>query len=174
MSTTPPTLPDETNADFLKIDELALDREWLGQSELYFTHAVKAAKAQRTRDRCKAELDVTKAEVDELIRAKPEKYGVTKLTEGNISAAIARHARYKEASEALNAAQYRFNIRNAALTALEHRKRALTMLVDLHNSNYFADPKVAAGRKTRESLDEQAQARAAKRTQVRRENEAED
>lgn len=164
--------PEEESIDFLKIDELRYDKECLRQPLLYAEHAILAAKAQRRRDTAKNDLDLTISEVDALIRARPEKYGITeKVTESAIKAAVAQHQRVIDAQANLTAAQYRFNVRNSMVTALEHRKRSLTLLVTLHTSNYFSDPKVVAGKKERDKMDEKTQARASRMTQLQREDE---
>lgn len=161
-------MSDETSqpADFLKIDPLHLDREWLGQAELYFNYASRAVKAQRTRDALKAELDVVASEVEQFIRAKPEKYQIVKVTEAAIKVAVIKHPKYQEANENVIAAQYRYGIAQAAVAALDHRKRALTMLVNLHLSNYFADPKISGA--GREKIDDAQGRRVAKRTELKR------
>lgn len=160
----------ETNtSDFLKIDELRLDKEWLGQAELYYKWAEKLALARRKYDSAKANLDVTAAEVEKLIRVKFSQSDDKKPTEAAIKTKVLLDEDYKEAQDALIQASYRVNMYQAACTALEHRKRALTMLVGLHQSNYFADPKITGGRESREAGDKANDKRAAAKTQLRRE-----
>lgn len=165
-----PAAPPEESTDFLKIDEHRLDWEWLRHSEIYAQHAIRAAKSQRTRDTAKSDLELTIAEVDDRIRAQPLKYGIEKITEGAVKAAVAKHPRVVQSQSDLNDAQYRFNVRNAMLNALEHKKRALTMLVNLYQSNYFSDPKVVAGRALKEKMEMGQQARVSKLTQLQRED----
>lgn len=168
------TTPAAGEGDFLKIDELRLDREWVGQAELYYKHAARAAKLQRDRDTAKATLDVVRAELSDKIRRDPDKYGLSKLTEASIDGAVVQSDAYKLALSTVNETAYMLNVRQAAVNALEHRKRALTMLVQLHNANYFADPKVQAGQRVKESMEDATQRRVAARTQVRREVSRED
>jgi len=165
---TPAATPPPPDGDFLKIDELRLDKEWIEQAEIYYRHATGAAKAQHARDEAKSNLDVVRAELSSEIRANPAQYGLEKVTEGTVEAAVLTSPKYAEAVKRVNESNYRLNIRQAAVSALEHRKRALTMLVELHNSNYFADPKVQAGRGVREKMSEAEQRAAAKKTQIRR------
>ena len=48
----------------MEIDENALDEEWVEQPSLYFRYASMVADARRDLDQAKANLDLTKAEVD--------------------------------------------------------------------------------------------------------------
>jgi len=161
--------PNIEPLNFLHIDELRLDKEWLGQAELYKAYADRATQAQFDRDLAKNDLDLCFSEVCDSIRSDHGKFGLEKVTESAVKETAIRQKAYIETQKQLLEAEYRLGIFRNAVTALEHRKRALTMLVSLHESNYFADPKVTAGRATRDAMDSKQQARVAKKTQIVRE-----
>jgi hypothetical protein len=127
---------------FTDIDEKHLDQECLRQPSLYWTHSKKAAKSKLALDDAKSALDVVEAKVNQQIRADPAKYGLTKATEASIKSWVLMSKPYREAHREVNQAIYTYNIHQAAVTALEHKKRSLTLLVQLHGQNYFAEPTV--------------------------------
>lgn len=126
----------------LKIDETALDVEWLNQPSLLAKYTKIAAQARLDMDTAKDYLDYKKAELDKNIRKNPDKYGVEKVTEGAIASAIVLDDEYKEAQEELNNCRYEYDMVRGMVEAFEQRKSALENLVKLFNSNYFAGPTV--------------------------------
>jgi len=135
------TTEKQDDFSFFDIDEHNLDREWVEQPSLYFKWARKVADARMVLDEAKAEVDVTKAEVSRLIRDDPEDFGLEKVTEAAVTAAIPEHPDMMRAVKALSKAKHDVDIYQAAVNALDHRKRALEKLVDLHGQNYFSSPK---------------------------------
>lgn len=149
---------------FLAIDKLRLDDEWLGQPQLYFTYAEKLAEARRVLDNASAEVDAVWAELDSKIRRKPAKYGFdSKPTEGAIGSKIQRISSYKEVLRRKIDAKFEVDINQAAVIALEHRKRALTELVELQLSAYYSAP-VARSEGAKHIVESSRQKKLAKRT----------
>jgi len=134
------------------IDKNILDDEWLGQPKLYFNWAVQLEDARADFEEVKAEFDVTKAEVDLAIRTNPDDYDLPKVTDKAIAAAMIVQPEYKDAQQKMFAAKHRVGILQAAVTALDHRKKALEKLVDLHGQKYFASPR--ASEHSREAVDD--------------------
>lgn len=131
--------PSETELD-VSIDPENLANEWKGQPYLFWEWAARATKAQDLVDRAKSDLDLMAAELEHSIRSEPGAYGLEKSTEAAIKAAVLRQPEYKKKQEALHSAKYEHNLSRAAVDALEHRKRALSMLVELWIRDYYADP----------------------------------
>jgi len=129
----------------LQIDENQLDTEWLNQPQLYYRYAAKAADARRDFDAAKDELEVTKAEVDQSIRSDPAKFGLTKLTEATVASAVIIQEEYQKAQENVRQARHRHDVYQAAVSALDHRRKALENLVTLFMANYFSKPRVPKG-----------------------------
>lgn len=132
-----------TGRKFFQIDERALDREWLRQSDLYDSYAKRVPKAQRALDQAEAEVKVIAAEIDQKIRKRPERYGVEKgksPTEKLIETLIVIQPEHQAVIARVIAKKFKVRILEAALRTLEHKKRALEKLVDLHGRNYFGEP----------------------------------
>jgi len=123
---------------FLDIDLNRLEEEWIGQPILYLKWAEDLADALRDADQTKINLDVTRAEVDLRIRQDPTKYRIPegKATEAAIKSRILKHAKVIEGQKKVLDAAHRVRILQAAVTALEHRKRALTKEADLFAAKY--------------------------------------
>ena len=128
--------------DDIRIDESALDVEWLRQASLTFRYGEHQAKMKRIVDRKKEELDLVKADLDKKIRSKPEKYEIEKVTEAVVQATIIQQEDYQEINSELIDARYELEIASAALRALEQKKSALENLVRLNGQNYFAGPTI--------------------------------
>lgn len=131
----------EDDFSFFEIDEHDLVKEWVKQPSLYFTWAQKLADARIEQDEAKSALDVIKAEASRAIRDDPGNYGFDKVTEAVVAVAINEHPDVMEGVKALYAARHRQEIYQAAVNALDHRKRALEKIVDLHGQNYFSHPR---------------------------------
>lgn len=161
--------------DFLAIDELRLDQECIKQPQLYFTYAQQAADARRELDECKSVLDVASAELSKEIRKNPTKYGLNdKPTEASINSTISLQKRYREAHDAIVDASHRVAVLGAAVTALEHRKRALTLLVNLKGQEFYSEPKVSEKGKTAVSESVKAHTRKLGQRKTTREDDVED
>lgn len=126
----------------LQIDPTALDVEWLEQSRLFMKYAEAAAQAKKEVDRLKERLDVVKAKADHAIREEPQKYGVEKVTELAVTAAVAQEKNVRQSLANLIDARYKLEILNSAVRAFEQRKTALENMVRLHGASYFAGPTV--------------------------------
>jgi len=127
--------------EFFDIDMNQLDVEWLRQPRMFFTTAEALAEARRDFEQAKSELDLTDAELDKAIRANPEEYGLPqKTTETMISKTIIACENHTAASDEIQMKKHRVDVLQAAVTALDHRKKALENLVQLHGQNYFSTP----------------------------------
>lgn len=129
----------------LEIDPLQLDKEWLKQPMLFFDFAAELVEAKNVLDQAKAELELIDADIDREIRRDPEKYGVIKITENIVAAIIPSRPKHKEAYTKFIEAKYEVGIIQAAVDALDQRKKALENLVTLHGQNYFAEPRTPKG-----------------------------
>lgn len=126
-------------ADFYEIDICALDDEWLRQPKMYHKWAKKKAEAKKALDQAKAALDVAKARVARDVRKHPDKHGVERVTNDSVTEAVTISDRVQKATDDVAEAGYQYDIMAAAVSTLEHRKRALSELVELHGRDYFSD-----------------------------------
>jgi len=153
---------------FLDIDEHRLDEEWIGQAKLYGRWARNAASARRKMDEAKADLELVQAELDLEVRSNPEKFDLSKVTENVVKSAILQDTRYVGAQKKVNDARYDYDVAQAAVSALEHRKYALQNLVSLFLSSYYAEPKSPKGRK--DEVEEMTKQNVRRRGRARRED----
>ena len=140
MSKSKDTQDDDVPELRLEIDPLRLDDEWVDQPRTYHAWAVRAADAQAAFDRAKSELDLVTADLGKQIRDNPQEFGLAKVTEGSIEEAIKTQSIYAHAVEDMNERRHAMGIAQAAVQALDHRKRALSMLVELWVRDYYSRP----------------------------------
>ncbi len=133
-------MSDPIDPDLFSPDKHRLDEELVLQPRLYYEHAVKLADARSDYERSIAAQDLTWAEMDKMIRTDPASYELVKATESSVKEAITRSKRYQRAVLAVIDARKSMDDLQAAVTALDHRKRALEKLVDLQLANYFSTP----------------------------------
>ena len=151
-----------------QIDRFRLDDEWCGQPHLYHRYAVALVDAQREFDEAKNSSAVMRSEVELAIRKDPDRYALPKVTEGVIKAALDSSEELKEAEQVVIDARHKVGVLEAAVNALDHRKRALSDLVSLHLADYFAKP--VARENGKEAVEEMGKQRA-RRPRKRREDD---
>jgi len=126
----------------LKIQQDALDVEWLQQADLMRQYGQHAAQMRLDMDKAAETLAVVKAETDKEIRAAPADYDIVKITETVITNTIILEVGYRDALDKFNEARYEHEMARVAVSALEHKKSALENLIRLHGQQYFAGPSV--------------------------------
>ncbi len=131
--------------EFIHIDETRLDEEWVNQPGLRFKYGRKLADARERMDEAKADLDITKAELDRDIRSDPEEYGVERISEAAIANAVQLQEEFHKANAVFRIRRHDVAIYEAAVFAIDHRKRALEKLVELFMADYFATPRSPKG-----------------------------
>lgn len=142
----------ENREAIVEIDPMELDREWVRQPRLVMKYAEQLAAANERLDAAKADFDATKAEIDRDIRADPDRFGISKITETTVANAIVLQDDYRDAQDDVIKRKYERDLLQAVVNALEHRKRALEGLVSLHGMDYFSSPKT--DRESQEALAE--------------------
>lgn len=126
----------------VRIDESSLDVMWLDQPRLVMKYAKASAQARKEMDKAKERLEVVKAELDRGIRSDPDKYGVSKITEGVVASTVLLQSEYQKAMEEYIESKYEQNLTQEALRAVSDRKDSLENLVRLLGMNYFSGPSV--------------------------------
>lgn len=170
----PETAPDaeaeELSDSFLRVDKYHLDVEWERQPRLYYQWARKAADARLRMSEAKAALEVAEAEVYRAVRAAPVHYGIDgRVTEDQIRAAVVLQGKYQKAVAALNNAKHEVDVFDAAVSALDHKKRSLEGEVQLFLASYYATPREPRHAETTnagDSMEEQAKNQFYRRGQV--------
>lgn len=160
---------EEQSPSVVSIDEHNLDKECIRLPGDYLKYSTQSANQKWKVDKLKASLSVIQAEAASRIRRRPEKYGMDKATESGITAAVQMDATYQAAADALIDAQHQLELSQAVVWALEHKKRSLTLLVELHGMGYFSTPKIS--RQGKEAVEEMTKSNVRRYTQRRDEKE---
>jgi len=143
----------EIDPDFFEIDPNRLDEEWVAQPKLFMKYSMMLADARRQLDIAKSKLEVVKAEVDRDIRRNPIKYGLDgRVTEKSIEALVPLQKKFRKGLAEVHNAKHSVDILYAAVTTLDHRKKGLEKLVDLHGQQYFSAPRASGENK--EAMEE--------------------
>lgn len=123
----------------VKIDPLALDDANIIQAELYAEWGERWASAVKERDYLKEQKDMVKAELDEKIRSRPEKYGwegSKSPTEAFISSQILLQQEYIAVSNSLIEAQYNVNMMGLAKEAIENKGKSIDRELEMYRLGY--------------------------------------
>jgi hypothetical protein len=119
-----------------------LDVEWLEQPQLMLKYTRKLAEVRERRDALKEKLEFTRAEIDKHVRENPDDYGISKITEGVVKAAVETDQDFLKVQDQVRKANFEVNVVTGVVQACEQRKQALENLVRLHGQSYFAGPSV--------------------------------
>jgi len=137
----------------VQIDENALDKECVKLPSDYLRYAFQAAEAKRDVAEAESSLSVVKADLARAIRSAPGDYGIDKITEAAIVSALETQPEHRKALAVVQDRRYEYDLAQAVVWALEHKKRSLTNLIELHGMSYFSNPKVTpAGREAIEQM----------------------
>jgi len=129
----------------VSIDRYRLDEEWMGQPGFYHEFAEKLADARQALDEAKNQQEVVRAETLLAMAKEPKKFGLLKTTDETLKNAVTANKRYQEAVAIVIQAKHVVAIFEAAVSALDQRKKALEKLVDLHVTDYHSQPKSRKG-----------------------------
>ena len=124
----------------ISIDHDNLDLECVDQPMLLFRYSEHLATKQAEYAKVKEEFEVLKAETDREIRANPDSFGIGKLTETIVSNTTILQPEIKDKTKELNELRYEVGIASAAVEAVQHKKRMLEVLMQLHGQKYFSAP----------------------------------
>lgn len=133
-----------------RIDKFSLDKECTRHPEDVHEYMMKLADAKLAAEEAEQVYIATKADLDKRIRARPAKFGITKLTEGAVQAAMRNTKEYNEAKTLKSQTQYEVDVLYAAVTALSHKRDMITSLISLFKMDYFSNLDEAP--KTRKEL----------------------
>ena len=140
-------------ANIFDLNPNKLDTEWVQQPKLFYQAAEKLAEAKAELEKSKTNKDIVMAELDRNIRAEPDKFSLSKVTEPVVEQTIILQGEYKKAQKRFLDAKHNVDIAQVVVDTLDHRKSALENLVKLRLANYYAEPRSPQG-KSREEVDE--------------------
>ena len=131
--------------ELFDLDPNRLDTSWLNHPREYHQQAERLAEAEDTFARAKAARDVVKAELDTAIRKDPTSFGLPKVTDEGVKNTIIVQARMQVAETSVLDAKNKMAHIAAIVDALEHKKKAMEMLVQLESRDYFSHPRAPFG-----------------------------
>jgi hypothetical protein len=138
----------------VKIDPQSLETCLVNQAEDYAKWNKAWAQATRERDQAKENLNVVWEHLAKKARTDWDLYGFFKVpTDGMIKEWVPAQQKYIDANIEYIDSAYKVNILAGAKQAFEHRKSALSDLVKLYLSGYYADENLV-GKEARELLQE--------------------
>lgn len=128
----------------IRIDETALDVEWLEQASLALKYGRHWAIRKRRLTEAEEKIKVIRAELIAEANADPVKCcKKDKPNAADIEAYYRNHTRHKEAKDEWVKAQYELDMAEIAKNEISFtRKAALENLVRLHGQQYFAGPSI--------------------------------
>lgn len=126
----------------LKIDKFSLDAECIDQPRKFMKWASLLADAMKERDETKQSLNLIRTEISLKARSNPSMFGIDKVTEASIQAAVDSDGNVTKTSDRLIQTQYNVNVLGAAKEAMEQRRSMLENLIKLFLSGYWAEPRV--------------------------------
>ena len=135
--------------NFVQIDPLALDEEWIRQPGLRNAYGVDLAGCRKAWEEAKNYYKVVEAETAMLVRKSPGTYGLEKVTEKAVEQTVPIQPAVKDAAQEIVDARHDMDVMEAAVAALDHKKKALEKLVELHLADYYGEPRAPAGAKDR-------------------------
>lgn len=128
----------------MRIDETALDVEWLEQGQLALRYGKHLANLSYKLRRLEEKKKTTRSELIQEANKDPEKCcNKSKTNAGDIEAYYRNHPEYKEVIEELLETQYEAEYAGVAKNEIAFTRRmALENLVRLHGQQYFAGPSI--------------------------------
>ena len=128
----------------MKIDENALDVEWLNHSDLEAKYIEAVSEARKDRDSCWEEVKTVRSELIREANDDPEETcNKAKPNAADIEAFYRTHKDYKDAKAEMIEAEDRFVVLSDMKDSIHFtRTKALENLVRLLGEEYFAGPRV--------------------------------
>jgi hypothetical protein len=123
------------------VDDQQLIEEWMRHPSRVYQYTSLTADLQMQLDMARRRDEVLRADLSLTIRKNPEQFGLQKLTEGVIEAAIAVDEEVRASANKIIKLKNELDLAKAAVSALEAKKKALECIVQLHMTSYYANPK---------------------------------
>ncbi len=128
----------------IKIDESALDVEWVEQADLAIKYSKYYLWKRKEQQLIHEKVKTKRSELIREANEDPMKCcGKAKTNAGDLEAYYRTHVDYKETKEEFIEAEYEANLAEIMKNEIAYtRKKALENLVVLHGQQYFAGPSV--------------------------------
>lgn len=126
----------------MDIDRNMLEHECEMQPKLFLYYSDHLDEAWRVFNAAKSKLKLVEAEMDQCIRANPEKYKLDSTSNEKVAQAIIRSSEYKIAEFKMRKAQDKLNTLSTIVEALRMRKDSIGYLCKLEGQGYYSQVKV--------------------------------
>lgn len=124
--------------DIVAINELTLDKECVRLPTDHLNASHHAAECRKDLQEAENDLKAFESQLARRIRDVPGSYGLEKVTESAIKEIVANDPKVAAKERAIADIRYKLDLAQALVSALETKKRSLTMLVDLYGMSYHA------------------------------------
>ena len=128
---------DEIEKD-LELDLYKLEEGWLDLPLLSLKWSTELVEAEMNARQLRNELDQLKATLDARMRENPGEYGIQKITESTVLAAITIHPAVIESLQKHHEKDTYNKTCKAVCLAIETKRKALEGLTQLYSTGYFA------------------------------------
>ena len=131
--------------NIFRIDKNGLDVECENQASLFHQLAELHATLEDMATTAKATMEMVYAQVSLTIRKEPQKFVKDgKLNNEIVDSLVKVSKQYQEAQAEYHRLMKEASLAKAGTMAMEHKKRMIEKLVDLHGRDYFSTPKTEA------------------------------
>lgn len=158
----------------LEIDELRLDKELKIQAKMVRHWSEVVAERQAQYDSSKAALEITDAEISQSVRKNPESFGIEKVNNDAVKEAVLTHPDHKIAQKKVIKARYELDVAKAAVSGLQDKKRALSLLTELFIRDYYSEHSLEPKTDTEKEYQKDRVRNSARRRQREQEDDPSD
>jgi hypothetical protein len=124
----------------IEVDNLGF--ELMDQPKRFMKWGRKYAEAIKEMGLAKRESSVTRSNINQDIRLRPEAYGLAKVTEAAIASTLESVEDVDKAEKNMIGHQFSVNIFSAAKEAFDQRKSMLEKVVQLYIDGYWSQPRI--------------------------------
>ncbi len=122
----------------MKINKYKLDDACIEQVEMMEETTYLLAEAKQKLEEAKNNYTLCKSTVSAEIRKNPMKYGIGKLTEGQVTSQVELSPVVANAQSKLAEVKFKVSQLEGELETLKHRKSMVESLIYLHGAGYFS------------------------------------
>jgi hypothetical protein len=133
---------EEEDHDPVIVDEHNLDKEWQAQAWFMKRACLRSAAAKRRLLDARTRLKVWQAETKLRIRSRPEQYGIVKLNNDVVDETMLTQPEYLRQEQDIAKLTEAWDVAEAEVTALSHKKAALENSVVLWGRDYGSEPRI--------------------------------
>ena len=126
------------NEKELELDLYKLDEGWLDLPMISFKWGQKSVEVEMDARNIKIQLEQLRATIDGRMRENPAEYGIQKVTEATITAAITIHPEVMKLTKECNDRDKESKELKIMNLAIEAKRKALEGLTQLYSTGYFA------------------------------------